>query len=80
MSVPCCFPVLSLPFVTARPPVPCTVTLAVVNPRGPLTTNAGGQVAGDGGVLLVGLEIRGPACVCRLCCCFVQDLGVCRNC
>lgn len=79
MSVPCCLPLLSLPFVMAWPLVPCTATSAVVHPRGPLTTNAGGKVAGSGGVLLVGLEIRGPACVCRLCC-FVQYLGVCRSC
>lgn len=75
MSVPCCFPLLSLPFITAWP----LVTLAVVHPCGPLRTNAGGKVAGGGGVL-VGLELREPACVCDLCCCFVQDLGVCRNC
>lgn len=79
MSIPCSFPQLSLPFVTALPPVPCTVTLAVVHLCEPLTTKARGKVAGSGGVLLVGLEIRGPACVCCLCC-FVQDLGICRNC
>lgn len=33
-----------------------------------------------GAVLLVGLEVRGHACVCHLCCCFVQDLGVSWNC
>lgn len=80
---PCLFlaiPLLSLSFVMAQPPVPCTVTFAVVHPHGPLMTNTGGKVAGVGAVLLVGLEIGGHACVCHLCCCCVQDLGVCWNC
>lgn len=70
-------PLLPLSFVMAQPPVPCTVTFAVVHPHGPLMTNTGGKVAGVGAVLLVGLEIGGHACVCHLCCCCVQDLGVC---
>lgn len=78
MSVPCCFPCFPV-FVMAQPPVPCTMTFAEVHPCGPFTTNTGGKVAGVGAVLQVRLEIRGHACVCHLCFCFVQDLGVCWN-
>lgn len=51
----------------------------MAQPPVPFTTNTGGKVAGVSAVLLMGLEIRGHAYVCRLSCCFVQNLGVCWN-
>lgn len=73
MSVPChfpCFPVFCHGSASSalHSDLCCSPSMLAVHPTG-------GKVAGVGAVLQVGLEIRGHACVCHLCCVLFRTWG-----